>query len=282
MRILFIIPFLLVLLDSCKERAGGNNAPVAKVMNKYLYKAEVEAFIPAGTTRKDSASMAQGYIRNWITKELLLLKAIENLTEEEKKEIREQVEDYSASVFIHKYKDKLVSLKMEQAVHDDEIDAYYAQNKINFILTRPVARALLIVIPRSAPNISQFQESFRSDTPEALKSLEEYCIANAKRFDDFNNRWVDLRYLLNFLPVDRDTWEARYKNTNRVELEDNENFYFLRVNEIVREHEIAPVGYVKQEIELILRNKRKMEFEENLERQINEEGIRKNLVSIHE
>ncbi|MDR0544272.1 MAG: peptidyl-prolyl cis-trans isomerase [Odoribacteraceae bacterium] len=281
MRYPFIIILLLAVLHACKENSAKDDRPVAKVMNKYLYSSEVEAFIPTGTPRHDSSSIAQSYIRNWIIKELLLAKAIKNLTEEEKKEIRRQVEDYSSSVFIHKYKDKLISQKMDPVISDADIDDYYAQNKINFILTRPVVKALLIIIPRSAPNIASFQEAFRSDNPDALKTLEEYSIATAKKFDDFNNRWVEMRYLLNFLPVDQAAWDAKYRDNRRVELEDNENYYFLRINEVVREHEIAPVGYVKQEIELILRNKRKIEFEENLERQINEEGTRKNLVSIY-
>ncbi|MDR2130211.1 MAG: peptidyl-prolyl cis-trans isomerase [Odoribacteraceae bacterium] len=282
MKFLSIIIFLSLSPWSCKEEFAKDKEPVAKVMNKYLYRSEVEAFIPAGTPGSDSVSMAQGYIRNWITKELLLSKAIENLDEEEKNDIRRQVEDYSASIFIHKYKDKLVSQKMNATVRDAEVDAYYAQNKINFILTNPVVKALLIIIPKSVSNLAQFREWFQSDNPEMQKALEEYCITNAKKFDNFNNRWVELRYLLNFLPVDQATWEEKYKTSTRVELEDAENYYFFQVNEIVREREVAPVGYVKQEIELILLNKRKMEFEENLERQINEEGRRRNLVNIYE
>jgi hypothetical protein len=282
MRFLSIIVLLLVTLLSCKEQYAEDKQPVAEVMNKYLYRAEVEAFIPAGTPKRDSISTARGYVRNWITKELMLSNAIKTLTEEEKRKIREQVEDYSSSLLIHKYKEKFVSQKMDQTVNDNEIDDYYIQNKINFILSHPVVRALLIIIPKPAQNLPYLQECFRSDAPEALKSLEEYCITNAKKYDDFGNRWMELRYLLNFLPVDRATWETRYKNSDRVELEDNEYYYFFRINKIVREHEIAPVDYVKQEIELILRNKRKMELEETLERYVNEEGIRRNLVKIHE
>jgi hypothetical protein len=282
MKFLPVIMLLILSPYSCKKEFARDNVPVAKVMDKYLYKTEVAAFVPAGTPRQDSLLMAQAYLREWITKELLLAKAIENLTEGEKNDIRKQVEDYSASLLIHKYKGKLVSQKMDNHVRDADIDAYHERNRVNFVLNHPVVRALLIIIPKSAANLAGFRELFRSDTPEALTSLEEYCITNAKKFDNFNNRWVELRYLLNFLPVDPGTWEERYKNDTRVEVEDDENYYFLKINEIVREREVAPVGYVKQEIELILLNKRKLDFEENLERQINDEGTRKNFVSIYE
>ena len=70
---------------------------------------EVLAFIPSGTSREDSILMSQNYIRNWITKKLLLHKAIENLSEQEKN-IHKQVEDYRTSLLIHKYKQKLIAL----------------------------------------------------------------------------------------------------------------------------------------------------------------------------
>ncbi|MDR1273121.1 MAG: peptidyl-prolyl cis-trans isomerase [Odoribacteraceae bacterium] len=282
MKFLPVVMLLALPACSCKQEFARDNAPVAKVMDKYLYKPEVAAFIPPGTPRQDSLIMARGYRREWITRELLLAKAIENLTDEEKDDIRGQVEDYSASLLVHKYKSKLIAQKMDREIRDADIDAYHEQNKINFVLNHPVVRALLIIIPKSAANIAGFREWFRSDKPEALAALEEYSITNAKKFDNFNNRWVELRYLLNFLPVDQGAWEARHANDTRVEVEDEENYYFLKINEIVREREVAPVGYVKQEIELILLNKRKMEFETNLERQINDEGTRKNFVSIYE
>ncbi|MDR1415540.1 MAG: peptidyl-prolyl cis-trans isomerase [Odoribacteraceae bacterium] len=282
MKFLPVVILLFVPLCACKKEFAGDSASVAKVMDRYLYASEVAAFIPAGTPKQDSANMAQGYVRNWITKELLLAKAVDNLTEEERNDIRKQVEDYSASLLIHKYKGKLVAQKMDRVVRDADIDAYYDQNKVNFVLNHPVVRALLIIIPKSTANIAGFRDWFRSDKPEAFSALEEYCLTHAKKFDNFNNRWIELRYLLNFLPVDQGTWEEKHKNDSRAEMEDDENYYFLKINEMVRDREVAPVGYVKQEIELILLNKRKLEFEENLERQINEEGTRKHFVSIHE
>ena len=46
-------------------------------------------------------------------------------------------------------------------------------------------------------------------------------------------------------------------------------------------HETAPLGYVKKEIEILLLNKRKISFEENLEKDINTEGLRKDYVKIY-
>ena len=47
------------------------------------------------------------------------------------------------------------------------------------------------------------------------------------------------------------------------------------------EQTLAPLAYVRDEITLILKNKKKLQFENDLEKQINEEGVRKKYVKIY-
>lgn len=274
--ILFFIPFLW----ACNEKFTANDLPVAKVFDKYLLKSEVTNFIPTGTSTNDSLIMAQSYVRNWITKELLLHKAIQNLSDEEKN-IRKQVEDYSSSILIHKYKEKLVAQKLDRGISDAEIAQYYDNNKFNFILNTPVVRALFIVLPKSAINIDNVRKWFRSKDAKDQAALEEYCITSAKKYDNFNDQWIPLRDILNLLPITGSDWEAKYKNKELIETENDENYYFLKIYETRQEHETAPLGYVKKEIEILLLNKRKIAFEENLEKDINAEGTRKDYVKIY-
>lgn len=274
--ILFFIPFLW----ACNEKFTANDLPVAKVFDKYLLKSEVTNFIPTGTSTNDSLIMAQSYVRNWITRELLLHKATQNLNDEEKN-IRKQVEDYSSSILIHKYKEKLISQKLSREVSEREIAQYYDANKFNFILNTPVVRALFVVIPKSVPNIDNPRKWFRSKEAKDQEALEEYCITSARKYDNFNDQWIELRNLLNLLPITSAEWESKYKNKEYIEIEDDENYYFLKINEIRQEHETAPLGYVQKEIEILLLNKRKISFEENLEKDINTEGLRKDYVKIY-
>lgn len=130
------IGLIIPLLVACNENFNEQESPVAKVFDKYLLLSEVKSIIPAGTPSADSAILAQSYVRNWITKQLLLHKANQNLSDEEKN-IRKQVEDYSSSILIHKYKEKLVSQKLDRRVSEDEITRYYDNNKFNFILNTP-------------------------------------------------------------------------------------------------------------------------------------------------
>ena len=93
----FLIAFLILsLIYSCNKKTIEEN-PVAQVFESYLYEKEIIDFIPKGTSREDSVLMSQNYIRKWVTQKLLLHKAIENLSGEEK-DIQRQVEDYRTSI----------------------------------------------------------------------------------------------------------------------------------------------------------------------------------------
>lgn len=270
----------VLLLTGCKDDLLQNQTPVAKVLDKILYESELKEIIPDGTPKHDSTLMAQSYIRNWVTKQLLLNKALENLTDEEK-DIRKQVEDYSSSILIHKYKEKFVSQKMEKEISEKDINDYYEANKLNFVLNHTIVRAVLVILPKETLDVEYFKKLFYSKDPDDEAAIEEYCITYAKKYDNFGDKWIEVRYLLNWLPVNQQEWGEKYKNKTVFEIEDAENFYFVKINETYKEHDIAPAGFVKQEIKMILLNKRKLSFEEDLERSINDEGKRKSIVTIY-
>lgn len=278
MRYVALFPFLL-LLFSCHEK-NNIEQPVAQVFESKLFHSDVANFIPGGTSSADSLLMAQNYIRNWVTKKLLLHKAIENLSGEEVN-IQKQVEDYRTSLLIHQYKQKLIAQRLMDDISDEEIENYYNQNENNFVLPTPIVKAIFFILPKNAPNLKEVRKWYKSDKAEDQENLEDYCLTNARKYDKFKNGWIEAKYLLNLIPGDFNTLERDILNQKNIEKEDDENYYFLKIREMRREQTIAPLEYVKEEIILILKNKKKLQFEGELEKQINQEGLRKNYVKIY-
>lgn len=264
---------------SCNSGAP-KEEPVAKVFESCLYHKEVADFIPHATPPEDSLLMAQSYIRNWVTKKLLLHKAIENLSGEEQN-IQRQVDDYRTSLLIHRYKQKFINQRLVDEISDSDIESYYQENKENFILATPIIKAVFFIVPKSAPNLNNVRKWYKSDRPEDLESLEEYCITNAKKYDKFNDKWIEAKFILNLVPGDFNTLEREILTQKNIEKEDDENYYFLKIKDLRKDQTTAPVEYVYEEITLILKNKKKLQFESELDKQINEEGIRKNYVKIY-
>lgn len=276
----FFIAFLLLLsIYSCKKQQT-EEKPVAKVFESYLYQKEIADFIPKGTAKEDSILMHQSYVRNWVTQKLLLHKAIENLSGEEK-DIQRQVEDYRTSLLTYRYKQKLISQRLMDDISSNDVEKYYTENSKNFSLTTPIVKAVFFIIPKSASNFNDVRRWYKSDKAADLENLEEYCISNAKKYDKFDDKWVEVKYILNLVPGDFNTLESEILHLKNIEKEDDENFYFLKIKEMRREQTLAPLDYVHDEIVLILKNKKKLLFESDLDRQINEEGVRKNYVKFY-
>lgn len=275
--IIIIIAFTLFI--SC-QRNLPRETPVAQVFESALYHAEISDFIPKGTSREDSILMAQNYIRNWVTQKLLLHKAIENLSGEEAN-IQKQVEDYRTSLLIHQYKQKLIAQRLMEDINDTEVEKYYTEHENNFVLATPIVKAVFFILPKNAPNLKEVRKWFKSDKATDQESLEDYCLTHARKYDKFQNKWIEAKYLLNLIPGDYNTLEQNILNRKDMEKEDDENYYFLKIKEMRNTQTIAPLDYVRDEIILILKNKKKLQFESDLEKQINQEGIRKNYVKIY-
>lgn len=275
----FTLSVILFTLFSCTSETQQTDKPVAQVFEKSLLSSEITAFIPSNLSKDDSLLMAQSYTRNWITKELLLHKAIENLSGEEQN-IQKQVEDYRTSLLIHHYKQKLIAQRLQSEIPEEDTEKYYTEHKDNFILPTPIVKAIFFIVPKSASNLADVRKWFKSDKTKDDENLEEYCLTNAKKYDNFNQQWIELKYILNLVPGDVATLEKEIQSMKHIEKEDDENYYFLKIKEIRREQTLAPLEYVKEEIALILKNKKKLLFESELDQQINEEAVRKNYVKI--
>ena len=275
-----IIIAVFILSVSC-QRHLSQQIPAARGFETFLYQSEISDFIPKGTTQEDSTLMAQNYIRNWVTQKLLLHKAIENLSIEETSYTQKQVEDYRTSLLIHQYKQKFIAQRLIDDISDEEIKKYYTKHENNFVLATPIVKAVFFILPKNAPNLKEVKKWFKSDKAPDQENLEDYCLTHARKYDKFQNKWIEAKYLLNLIPGDYTILRKNILTQKDIQEEDKENYYFLKIKEIRNTQTIAPWEYVREEITLILKNKKKLQFESELEKQINQEGIRKNYVKIY-
>lgn len=270
---------MILFFLSCK-RDKNTAQPIAQVFESSLYLSEISDFIPRGTSREDSIIMSRNYIKNWVTQKLLLHKAIENLSGEEAR-IQKQVEDYRTSLLIHRYKQKMIEQRLMEEISDTEIESYYQEHKNNFVLVTPIVKSVFFILPKNAPNLKEVKKWFKSDQEEDQESLEDYCLTHARKYDKFENKWIEAKYLLNLVPGDFSNLEQAILTRKNIEREDDDSYYFLKINDLRIDQTIAPIEYVREEIIMILKNKKKLQFENELEKQINQEGLRKKYVKIY-
>ena len=106
--------FIIVLLAGCKN--SNNNAkriPVAEVGQVILYLDEIPQLIQSGVNDADSTALLQNYVNKWAKRRLLLQKAEENLSQELKTEIAQQLQETRTNLVIYQYQRQMIQEKME-------------------------------------------------------------------------------------------------------------------------------------------------------------------------
>lgn len=280
MRILTAALLIVLTFHACKKENTDKEKPVAKVIDKYLYLKEIKDVIPNNSSKEDSIILANSYINQWITKQLLLHKAEINLTEEEKN-ISKLIDDYRTSLLIYRYKQKLLEQKLKIGINEVDLEEYYNKYKFNFTLNHNIVKALYIKLPKNAPGLKRLKKLYKSEKAKDMEELEEYCLLNAKKFDTFNNTWIPAETLLSRLPIKINNKEKYLKKTSHIEEEDEEYIYFVKIKDFKLRNSIAPFEYVEDDVKEILKNKRKIEFESQLEKELNQDAKSKNLFIIY-
>jgi hypothetical protein len=263
-----VMLFSLLVLPSCtKKESKTIEKPLARVYDSYLYHSDLDGVVPAGLKGEDSTKAVSDFVERWIRNRLLLSKAEQNLTEEEK-DVQQQIESYRSSLLIYAYQQSYIRQNLDTVVTDNEIATYYKENQPNFILNAPLMKGLFIKVPITAPEIDKVRQWYRSENPENIRNLEGYCFKYAKAYDHFNDEWIRVGEVLPMIPTAEGSYEQTLLSRHSVETRDKEFQYFLYAKEIIRAGTVSPLETVKKDIHSIILNKRKIKLINELETNI--------------
>lgn len=272
---------VLIGLTSCGLiEPKKTDQPVARAYGKFLYRSDLVEIIPEGTVSQDSAIIARNYIDTWVRTQLMLNKAEEALTDDQKN-VNKKIEEYRSSLLIYSYRQKLLLQKMDTLISNEEIIDYYENNIDNFILANEIVKAVFVKVPLTAPNISDLRNWIRSGTVNDLDKLEKYSIIYADKFDTFDNSWIYFNTLMKQVPLAIGQPDRYLRYNKNIETSDSLFHYFVHISDHKSEGEVTPLEFIRNDIKSILLNKRKIEFYNDLEKKVYNEGANRNLFEIY-
>lgn len=268
---------------SCSLFEKKEEAPkqaVARVFDKYLYMEELKEIIPADVSSSDSAQIAENYIKNWIEQILLLKKAEDNLTDEQK-DFSKQLEDYRRSLIIYTYQRELLNQLLDTNVTEEEIETYYENNKQNFELKDNIVKVRYVKVAKNAPDIKKLKKWYASDNPQDLQALESYCFQFAQNFYLDDKTWLLFDDLLKEVPIRTYNKEDFLKQNKLIEMEDSLSLYFLNIKGFKIKNSISPLSFEKENIRNIIVNRRKLEIINKLKQDIYNDAANKSDFEIY-
>lgn len=267
--IFFLVFFLSGCLNSGKKV---QEIPVAKVYDRYLFVSQLQDIVPTGLSEEDSVLIVKNYVEKWIRNQLLLFQAEQYLAPEEK-DVERQIEDYRNSLLIFKYEQSFINKKLDTLVKEKNIEEYYNNYSSNFILNNNLIKGIFIQVPRSAPEIYKIRSWYRSDNPDNIKQMEQYCYANATKFDYFEDVWRYFPEILKNMPEIYSRPENILKYRKSYEVKDSTYYYFLKISDFRLEGMVTPLELVREDIRSILLNKRKIQLIQELETNIYNDAL---------
>lgn len=277
--LLICILFSLVSCDLFKQEDP--RVPVARVNNSFLYEDDVRELISETTSEEDSTLIVNNYINRWATQQLLIDQAKINLSEQKQEAYNKLVRNYKNDLFTEAYKSAMVMRQLDSTVSEREFEDFYELNKINFRLNDVLLKVRYIHVDENFTDLQQAKEKFVRYNESDKKQLSDLAI-QFKSYNLNDSVWVKKEALVEAIPVIKDKAEQVLKKSNFTQLQDSLGLYLVKIQDVLKANDIAPLSYVKPTIKQIIINKRKLELIKKFEIDITKDAIKNNNFEIYQ
>lgn len=293
---LFFSISVIVLATACQENnlpsflrfknqeaeVGKVLTPVARVYDNYLYKEDLEGIVDANANPEDSTNIMGRYIDSWVRKQLLITEAANQIDFDEA-ELERKILDYRYALMVYEFEKKYVNQRVDSEVDQDEIEAYYRENKANFELKQNIIKGIFAKVPKEAPRTGRLKKLFESELDEeAREEIKSYCLSFAASYSLDDSVWYDFEDVIKNTPLVSIPNKVQFLRSNDfIETSDDIYVYFVRVLDYKISDQISPLEFVKDDIVQIIRNQRKVALTQKLEEDIFDEASENNDFEIY-
>ncbi|MBQ0735926.1 peptidyl-prolyl cis-trans isomerase [Aquimarina celericrescens] len=246
---------------------------IARVNQTYLYKEDIQDLVPENASKEDSVNIVNNYINTWATRQLFIDQAKRNLSEEELQEFDELVEKYQSTLYINAYQNAVINKSINMEITEEDLESYYTQNLENFNLNEELVKLRYLHLPPGYGNIVATQRQLNrfneEDVDELTLKKEEYLAYSLN-----DSTWVKLDQVLNKIPILKKQDRAKLLMSGKyMQLRDSTGVYMVKIKDVLKRREKAPLAYIKPTIRQIILNKRKLELIKKIEKDITKDAV---------
>lgn len=265
------IPFMLgvlssILLGSCKWNDDRAEL-IAEIGDRQLTRKEVSDIVPDNSTEQDSASLADHYIHDWITKQLIISKAESSLPEE-LLTFEELIENYRSSLLIYAFEQEWVRQKLDTVISDQEIEQYYNDNESNFQLKDYILKVKFCALAADSKQAAAMKKVFGSAKPEDLVKWQQLCVDIGASYYYEEEEWMKWDDFIKQIPLEVYDVAGFLKKKNVIEFEKDNNLYLISIMEYQLAGSKSPLSFEHDKIKSMIINKRKLKLLEDMRQAI--------------
>ncbi len=281
MRIVSLFFGCLFFFASCDYlKQDSDKIPIARVNNNYLFEDDISSLISEGISKEDSTLIVSNYINRWATKQLLIDQSKINLSEDQVDNYEKLVEDYRNDLFTEAYKNAIVMHELDSTITTAELEAYYEKYKENFKLNDELYKLRFIQLDVNYSNLLQTRDKLRRFNQKDREILDSLSI-QFKAFNFNDSIWVKKRVILEALPVLLTSGDNVLKKSNFAQIQDSLGVYLVKIVDVLKPNDIAPMSHIQPTIKEIILNRRKLELIKKLEKDITKDAVKNNKYEVY-
>lgn len=253
---------------------------LASVNDEYLYEEDVLPLIPVGLSKEDSALFVSRYVQNWAEEQLLIEEAGKDAAIN-MQQIEDRVEEYRRTLIYYEHVANIIATQMDTTVTEDQLQEFYKNNASNFELKDNILKATYVIAPATAKKADKVKKRFFSDDAKD-ELLMAFCRDEAYRCQMDDTTWISYDDLAKVIPIDRtQSPDLFLRNKKSFEIRDTGLVYWVKISDYKIKESISPFEFVRNEIKLILLNRRKKDFLAAYRKKIFEEALENKNVQLN-
>lgn len=247
---------ITILLHSCKffktDEEASSSSVLVEVYGNSLSTLELKNLLKASYSQADSSEVAELYISHWVEEQILLHEAEEKLTDD-LPSLEKKIEDYRNQLLVFELEKAYISQRLDTAVADSSIRNYYERNKGQFKQSESLVRFILFKVFKSENTRTATQKLSQYSTDKS--PLMEYCANFTESCHLADSMWMNLQQFSQFGPFNYT--ENSLPSVGVFSVSDKDYNYVVKVMELKKAGEVAPLETVRSLIRNIILNNRK-------------------------
>ena len=276
------IVFIALLGSSCEYfKTPKEPKAIARVGKSYLYQEDIIDLVPSGTSKKDSIAIVKSFIDRWATQKLLFEASERNISKIQVQEFNQLIEQYKIDLYTKAYLENLVIRQIDTLVTDEQITAYYNENKQFFRNSSELVKLRYINLVKENPKFAKIKSKFSSFTKKDRKELEQLAV-QFKSYAFNDSIWVDINQVYEKLPfINLENKQKYVSDGLNFQYPDSTTIWLVKVNKVLAKDSPTPLEFLKPTIKQIIINNRKLVLVNTLEKEITNDAIKDNKYEIY-
>lgn len=273
--VLMTLLFLFAHCSGGSPTEGAENKILARVHNKELNLSELEGMFPQSASSQDSSLIIQAFVNRWIKDAVLQWESERNLPTD--LNIDRLVRDYRSSLVRSTYEKVLVEQLLDSTVTQSQLEEYYANNKNQYLLEKPIIRCYFIKVPYPTPEAETLQTLWSNGSVKDTAALVDYCNRFAQISLLKTQSWYSLDEVAEQFPEGTLTAD-NVRSKQEFTQQDGQYRYYFRLFELKPRLEIAPLSYVERQARRIILHDRSRKVLEDAKEEIFQRELRRSNV----